>query len=697
MFSLKRSTRRAALSLAMAFTMAFSGVTKVHADNTIELEEITGRGGSLTVPAYGAAVARARNVAGGASVVDTEKTRRGRSATLDDTLGFAPGVFIQSRAGGEEARLSIRGSGLSRTFHGRGLLLLQDGVPLNLADGGFDFQAVEPFATRYVAVYRGANALGFGSASLGGAINYVARTGHNASPFQARYEGGSHNYHRAQVSTGRVNGDTDYYASASEYYYGGFRTHSRQNAQRVFTNVGTKISENAENRAYLTYVRTDSELPGSLTKAQLKRNPRLANATNVTGDQKRDFNLFRLADKVTVKSGDSQLDAGAFYSWKQLDHPIFQVLDQLTHDMGASVIWTGRAPLAGKKNTLIVGAVPTLGFTRDLRYQNVRGARGAQTADSRQRSYNLTGFVEDSLGFTDKATFVVGTQYAYAVRKNDDRFPVTVADKDNSDRQSYAGWSPKAGLRYDITPHAQVYGNVSRSFEAPSFGELVGNNTNGGLVELDEQTATTYEVGTRGESSRIAWDATVYHARLQKELLSLTTPTGTPLGTVNADRTVHQGVELGLEIALIKGLAVEGPNGDRLLLRNNFTWNDFRFNDDRTFGDNEIAGIPKQISRAELQYEHPAGFYAGPNVEWVSNRTAVDHKNTFFANPYAIVGFKAGYAPSKGWTVFVDARNLADKEYAATTGVTTNASFADTAQFLPGDGRSYYAGVEFRY
>ena len=87
-------------------------------------------------------------IPGGATLVDAQSYKNGRSSTLQDALGMATGVFVQLRFGSEEARLSIRGSGLQRTFHGRGLLLLQDGVPVNLADGSFDFQAIEPESVR---------------------------------------------------------------------------------------------------------------------------------------------------------------------------------------------------------------------------------------------------------------------------------------------------------------------------------------------------------------------------------------------------------------------------------------------------------------------------------------------------------------------------------------------------------------------
>ena len=62
--------------------------------------------------------------AGGTALVDGESYRDRRAGTLADALGDAPGVFVQPRFGADEARISIRGSGLQRTFHGRGLVLL---------------------------------------------------------------------------------------------------------------------------------------------------------------------------------------------------------------------------------------------------------------------------------------------------------------------------------------------------------------------------------------------------------------------------------------------------------------------------------------------------------------------------------------------------------------------------------------------
>ena len=73
-----------------------------------------------------------------------------------------------------------------------------------LADGGFDFQAIEPLSTRYIEIFRGANALEFGATTLGGAVNFISYTGHDSSPLAARFEYGSFDSYRAQISSGGV-------------------------------------------------------------------------------------------------------------------------------------------------------------------------------------------------------------------------------------------------------------------------------------------------------------------------------------------------------------------------------------------------------------------------------------------------------------------------------------------------------------
>ena len=115
--------------------------------------------GSLTVPTARQALSDIQRTPGGVAIIQAEDYKAMTPAvTLKDVLDFVPGVFVQPKWG-EDSRLSIRGSGLSRNFHLRGMQLYMDGIPINTADGYGDFQEIDPTAYRYVEVYRGANVL----------------------------------------------------------------------------------------------------------------------------------------------------------------------------------------------------------------------------------------------------------------------------------------------------------------------------------------------------------------------------------------------------------------------------------------------------------------------------------------------------------------------------------------------------------
>src|SRR5690606_15070099 len=109
----------------------------------------------------------------------------------------------------------------------------------------------------------------------------------------------SYGYVRSQASAAGVSGDVDYYVSLSQFAQQGFQQHSEQDNQRLFANVGSRLSEQLETRFSLLYALTDSALPGNLTRAEIGGNPRLANPMNVTGNQHRDYQLLRVANKTT--------------------------------------------------------------------------------------------------------------------------------------------------------------------------------------------------------------------------------------------------------------------------------------------------------------------------------------------------------------------------------------------------------------
>ena len=155
-----------------------------------------------------------------------------------------------------------------------------------------------------------------------------------------------------------------------------------------------------------------------------------------------------------------------------------------------------------------------------------------------------------------------------------------------------------------------------------------------------------------------------------------------------------------MEIELLNSVFVrknEKQNGDRFTFNQTYTLNDFHFDGDPVYGNNRIAGIPIHFYQAELMYETPGGFYAGPNLQWNITRYPVDHANTLFADDYALLGFRMGFQSKKGFSIFFEARNLTNTRYPASIDPIPNAQTATgpIEIFHPGDGRSFYAGVSW--
>ena len=658
---------------------------------------VTAGAEALTAPSAALAAERAAAVPGGTDVVPADEVLRGRAVTLRDALQTSPGVYVQSRQGAEESRLSIRGSGIQRTFHLRGIVLLQDGQPINQADGGGDFQAIDPGVVDHVAVYRGANALHYGAGTLGGAIDFVSPTGYTTPPARVRVEGGSFGFVKGTATGGGVVGAVDGFVGASAYRQEGFRDHARQKNLRAFGNLGWRVADHVENRVYLSYLDSDSELAGALTKTQLKDDPRQANAASALRDSKRDYPLYRVADRLSFASGTERLDLGAGYARKELFHPLgFGLITQDSDDWMGNLRLLSEAPLAGRGNAIVLGVNGYLGTidARQYGYATASGnAPGALQADWLQTARTVEIYAEERHEVVPMWWAIIGAQGTVAHRNVEDRF---LANGDQSGGRFYHGFSPKVGGLYRPSAALQVFANISRSFEPPSFAEFVQRDTSGSTrpqLDLDAQSAWTAELGTRGRQAAVAWDIALYYAWVRDEYLSYQTTPGLTQ-TVNANRTIHAGIEVGLDTRLATGLFADQ---DRLVLVQTYAYGRFRFDDDAAYGNGQIPGLPEHTWRGEVRWEHPSGWYGGPVVEFQSG-WPVDFADTLAADHSVLLGARAGYQNAHGFSAFVEGKNLTDETYAATTGVANPASpAAAQAVFNPGDGRAVYAGAEWRY
>lgn len=656
---------------------------------------VTAPAPSLTMPSPEDAREQIERTPGGVDLIPAEEFRDKRVATVKDMFEYAPGVMAQSKYGQGDARMSIRGSGLSNNNHLRGLLLLQDGMPFNGADGFGDTMEVDPLAVRYIEVFRGANALQYGSSYLGGAINFVSPTGRSDPGYLVRMDGGSFGAFRSQVAAGGVIDKWDYYVTPTWSKAEGFRDHSENDYKRLIANIGYRPTQTVETRFFLQANEIDQDIPSGLTRTQALSTPRTTPATSFNNNTQRDIDSVRLGNKTTLLLGDFEVTTGGYFRDRTLYHPLSALV---IDDRSKEFMVFGRAQtegmIFGRKDRFLFGTNAFGGNNKAMRFRPlVNDIQGSKTNESDQRALTLDVYAENQYFVIPTVAFVTGVQASYADRVSKDRF---LSDGDDSASRTYHNINPKIGLLWQAQPKLQVFGNYSWSTEPPNFSALNPTAT-AGFFPLKPQKAQTVEIGTRGNVGDWGWDLSLYHAWLKNEMQIFTFSDGTTQ-TLNAARTIHRGIELGLDAPVWRGVLLPaGEGSDRVRWRTAYTLNDFRFDGDARYGDNRLPVIPIHFLRTELRYDHPKGVYFGPNLEWVPTPPFIDNANTVQSIPYTLLGFKAGWKPQgTPLHLFFDARNLTDKTYVADVTATQSATQA-SANFNPGEGRAFYAGFEVRW
>lgn len=685
---------------------------------------------------------RLEAIAGGTDVVAANELTGRANVTVGDTLKIVPGVIVQNFFGGnDQPRIQIRGSGLQQNPVERGVLVLQDGLPLNRADGSYVVGLADPRQADFTEIYRGYTANRLGATVLGGAINFTSPTGSSNPGATATFEAGSFGQVTTTARAGAREGNFDANAQISYSERDGFRDYNSSERTNLNINAGAKVDDNISTRLFLGYTDLGFDVAGPLTKALLEQNPErvyggpivipgnpptiLNPGPNVLRDRpRRDTEQFRIGSRTSATYGAHLFDVGLGYAYTDdtFRFPISGGIRATDGGDFTSVVRYAYKPSAASALPLFeTTAQYIVGSADRQNFVNLSGSQGAKFGDSEldATTVSLHAALNVPLGAGFTLSPAVG--YAYATRDNDDQFgsgmrpvagynPVSGAQQNafalsqnTSYSRSYSGWTPSVGLLYDLTASSKLFGAVSRSFEPPTHDDLLatingspffspGSPNQGSpryafaTPDLDAQTATTVEGGWRGRQSAVSWEAVTYYSWVENELLNLRDASGVSLGAVNADKTRHFGVEFGFAARLTETL------GARVA----YTYQDFRFDDDRLYGDNQLAGAPPHTINAALRYTVTPSLFVETEVNWQPGETPVDNANTLFADSFVTVDARANYDVNQAFSLYGEVRNIFDEKYASSTLIVDQA-VAGQAAFLPGDGRAFIVGVKGNY
>ncbi len=519
-----------------------------------------------------------------------------RRAGIDELLFGVPGVSLANRQNpAQDPRVSIRGFGARSAFGVRGVRVLQDGVPVTLADGQTPVDVINVEGAERVEVVRGSASSLYGNAA-GGVIDIrSARPSARFTPF-ARVVVAAH----APVLTAAgASGSWDDVGLTSSIVRSagrGYRMYSHQQSTKGAVRVQLAPVTMA---ARISDV-SRSENPGALTRAQFDADPRQADAQSVlkgAGKIVRQGDLSLVASRALGSEGN--IEGSVYGSARNFENPLaFAIIDVRRSSGGASLRMNGRMSLASRDVRVAAGADAQWQNDDRQEWANCINAvcpggatvRGALRKDQRELVGGYGPYLRGEIAVTPSllaSAGIRGDAIQFRVR---DRL-VSATNLDDSGDRTLHAVSPSVGLLWRASALASVYGSVSSSFETPTTTEL-GNKPDGSAginPELDPQRTVTFEIGSKGvlSGTPLSWDLAVFDARAIDELVPFDIPNGAGRRYFrNAGRTLRRGAEAGMDMHT-------GP----VSVRAAYTFSRFRYEEyvvgTTSFAGKRIPGVPK--------------------------------------------------------------------------------------------------------
>jgi iron complex outermembrane receptor protein len=633
------------------------------------------------------------------SIVDRSRFDATRGMSLRDALTSVPGVLAQSRSGGQDVRVTIRGYGArgngERSNSGvtRGIRILTDGIPITEPDGRTAYDLVDLGATDRIEVSRSNASALYGSAS-GGVINLRTNLEFSSPWVEYRQQAGAWGFHREQALTGFAVGAGRGVFSLDNTTFDGWRDHSLSTATRAHVRFTTPLEPGTRLGLLLDAVSDLNRFSGPLTREQVRSAPRQANAAFVRRDDRRRNRIGRMAVTLDRRVEDSQdLSFNLFVEPKALqrsERNRFRDFDR-THLGGAGVyqLRSHLTPALESRTSLGGDEAYQDGAVRfyDL---TASGGRGTKLVANKREGANAAGgFLQEELIWNERWSARAALRYDvlwYIAQDFTD--PTLDATK------RFTHLTPKGSVAYSAADYT-VYASLGGGVEAPAFNEIDPPPDLPATAFnpfLEPMRSTTWELGAKGRAAALPgrlgglrYDAALYWIDVANDLV----PQGGGLYFLTAGRTRRRGAELGLDWL----------PGERLLVSVTGTLSENRYleyrNESSDYAGRRVAGLPRAAFSALARYVLASGLSGEVSAEHLGSYYA-DDANAAKADAYTLLNGSVGYSRAIGPRVvraFIAGNNLTDEQYVASVFIN-----GDVGQYYePGLPRNWTFGLTLRW
>jgi len=654
------------------------------------------------------------------TVVTREELKNERMIGIKEALTGIAGVQSESKNGGYDARLIIRGAGLKARYGVREIMVLLDGVPITDPDGMSRFDFVDTQLVERIDVLKGPNSTLYGANAAGGVVNILT-----VNPYEeirsARVGYGSDNTYLGNAIYSKNFNDSSYLTLfGTRKSSDGWRQWNEFDSTQAGLKFGQQLDAKTSFDVNFTYTDANLQLPGTLTKAQFDED-----ITQLTSEPFRhtgrysDIYYLALQGSREITPDLAYKPIVYYQNWQHI-HPVPGVIN----DGGAQVYGTDQQltykhRALGQAATLVTGATLQIDDAQGDKYAyrdyttttgipttgritaTLSDTKGAKIETDSDVTTKWGVYAQESLALGDDwlvdtgvrfdqvifdLTADIAQEYSYSTGNY-----IVPADPRVDITKTYNYVSPRIGVVYKLMDGLNLYGNVSTGFQTPQSSELSDN------PELDPAVTINYETGVKGNSAAgDSIDLALFYMLVSDEIIQTIAPGGVSTYS-NAGKTDKKGVELSAQTRSFMGLRLGGT----------YTWSDFTFDDftepvnsgPPTFttinvsrDGNQLPYIPEHQYSLFAYYKHDCGFKARIDTNtW--GAYYIDNANSARYGGYSfLTNLMLGWE-NEQWDFVFDIANLFDKHYAMEVAKDTSGRVT----YRPGAPISTFAKLTYKF
>ncbi len=661
-------------------------------------------------------------------VIAGDSVRQSKPAHPSQVMGQSPGVWVNV-TGGEGHMTAIRQPLTTNPVY----LYLEDGIPTR-STGFFNHNALYEInlpQSGGIEVNRGPGTALYGSDAIGGVVNVLTRPAPPKPEVEVTAEIGEHGWRRLLGSTGNTWGENGLRADLNLTTTDGWREHTGYDRQSATLRWDRALGADALLKTVLTASHIDQQTAGSsaITRADYENNP----TVNYTPISYRKVGALRLSSAWERESGDTLVSLTPYLrdnrmellaNWSLSYDPT--VYTTANRSFGLMGKW--RRDFAPMRARLIAGI--DLDVSPGSREENRLGALTTTgtgvskiytgySVGTRVYDYDVTfvgasPYLHGELSPTERLRLSAGLRYDHLRYRFDNKFAAAAVSASTSENggapvtryygQSddttvrFTHLSPKLGATYALSRNASVFASYNHAFRAPSEGQLFrpSAQTNAARAQIAAASALglkpvkadQYEIGVRGKAGGLDYEASVYRLEKRDDILSYRDPATSATQVVNAGKTLHRGVELGLGAPVAKAWRL-----DAALSYAKHTYEEWLIPGTPSvdYSGKEMETAPRLIGNLRATWAAAEGRRV--QLEWVKLGSYwMDQANTRKYDGHDLLNLRVNWALSKRWALYGSVQNLLDKRYAESASVSSG-----TDVFAPGLPRTLYAGVEAKW